>query len=186
MTFKNAEEQISFLDGPPACSDGEMDFCTNCPRKRNCCTRIRSDGPIVPPFLFSGEVEKIARLTGLSAEQVVVAKRGEDAEEFEVLRSTEPGCIFNAGGLCQIYANRPIDCRLFPFDVHERADGRLVWVVYTDLCPVSFDYNRYFPGVKMLLRKAGLSESEVRRYSRYGKRMYNEHVIELEEVEFKK
>ena len=49
------------------------------------------------------------------------------------------GCAFFANGQCEIYEDRPIDCRLFPVDIREERDGTLVWIVYTRLCPAGFD-----------------------------------------------
>ena len=54
------------------------------------------------------------------------------------IRSTV-GCAFFANGHCEIYEDRPIDCRLFPVDIREERDGTLVWVVYTRLCPAGVD-----------------------------------------------
>lgn len=165
-------------------TDGEFSFCGSCPRQLNCCTRIRHQGPIVPPFLFGGEVTRIGERSGIQAEMVADIRHDHLGRSFQTLRSTNPGCIFHVDGLCQIYRDRPIDCRLFPFDVHETVDGRLFWVVYTKLCPVNFDYKPYLSGVKALLKEANISETEMRQYSHYGKRMYDEDIIELEEVDF--
>lgn len=43
-------------------------------------------------------------------------------------------CKFvNSEGVCEIYALRPLDCRLFPLDIIEQ-DGRYYWCFYT-ICP---------------------------------------------------
>jgi len=47
----------------------------------------------------------------------------------------EKGCIFFVNNQCSIYNNRPIDCRLFPFDFKE-IDGEY-WLIYynsIDIC----------------------------------------------------
>lgn len=42
-------------------------------------------------------------------------------------------CGFYDGGSCSVYEKRPLDCRLFPFDLFEK-DGDLFVGIYT-LCP---------------------------------------------------
>lgn len=52
-------------------------------------------------------------------------------------------CVFlNKSGRCEVYANRPLECRIFPFDVQEM-NGTLFWVVW-DVCPATpqLDYNK--------------------------------------------
>ena len=84
----------------------------------------------------------------LRSEASVVARRLDQSVEdfsqnlgdgiFRQIRS-EDGCTFFVGGRCQIYADRPIDCRLFPVDIREQDDGTLIWIVYTRLCPSGLD-----------------------------------------------
>jgi hypothetical protein len=62
------------------------------------------------------------------------------------MRTGRDGCHFFKNGRCSIYEFRPLDCRLFPFDVvHNPEDGSLLCVAYVDFCPAGFrpeDYTR--------------------------------------------
>lgn len=43
-------------------------------------------------------------------------------------------CVFQGvGGQCQVYADRPFECRIFPFDI-QQIENRLVWVIWA-ACP---------------------------------------------------
>jgi len=41
-----------------------------------------------------------------------------------------------------IHPDRPVDCRLFPFDVM-KVDGKLYWVIWETGCPISREEWRY-------------------------------------------
>ena len=45
-------------------------------------------------------------------------------------------------GLCMIHTDKPVDCRLFPFDVM-KVDGKLYWVIWETGCPISKEEWRY-------------------------------------------
>ena len=68
----------------------------------------------------------------------MVRRLNQSAEDFSsnvgdgVFRQihSEDGCTFFVGGRCQIYEDRPIDCRLFPVDICEQDDGTLIWIVW--------------------------------------------------------
>lgn len=160
---------------------GTFDFCSSCPTKSNCCTRIRDFGAIEPPFLFASEIARISKVAsgGMTSIQTRSLETG---EQIWMLRSNNPGCVFHVNGRCSIYNMRPVDCRLFPFDIRERADGKLVWVVYTKLCPKAFDYSKYFEAAKILLSKLVPNVDEVRRFARHGRaKMYSQDALEIEE-----
>jgi Fe-S-cluster containining protein len=42
-------------------------------------------------------------------------------------------CSFLVDGLCNVYDRRPLECRMFPFDL-KRIDGKIRWIKWT-VCP---------------------------------------------------
>lgn len=104
---------------------GTYHFCNSCVGKFDCCCNCESiDAPILLPF----EAEKIS---------VSCRKEINDFAEkltanlYQMRRDDnddQKGCIFFQNSMCTIYNNRPLDCRLFPFDFKE-IDGKY-WVVY--------------------------------------------------------
>ncbi len=48
-------------------------------------------------------------------------------------RKPDDTCIFLENSLCSVYDKRPLECRIFPFDIHD-IDGDLMWVLW-DVCP---------------------------------------------------
>lgn len=106
---------------------GTYQFCNTCVGKFNCCCNCEE---IDMPILLPSEVYELARLTKKDTndfalkltEHLYQMKRTDDDES--------KGCIFFINNKCSIYDNRPIDCRLFPFDFKE-IDGEY-WVIYYD------------------------------------------------------
>ena len=91
----------------------------------NCCCNCEEiDMPILLPF----EAENISRITKRSIDSFAIKltnnlyqmRRANDDEKRE--------CVFFQNSQCSIYANRPTDCRMFPFDFKE-IDGEY-WVIY--------------------------------------------------------
>lgn len=104
---------------------GTYQFCNSCIGKFDCCCNCEKiDMPILLPF----EVEKIRRITKKGIDSFCVKltnnlyqmKRKNDDEEKE--------CYFFDNNKCSIYEDRPIDCRMFPFDFKE-INGEY-WVIY--------------------------------------------------------
>ena len=46
-----------------------------------------------------------------------------------ITTNLDGSCMFLKNKKCEIYPNRPFECRIFPFDIHE-IDGKLVWVCW--------------------------------------------------------
>ncbi len=44
--------------------------------------------------------------------------------------------FFNSQYLCDIYSQRPIDFRLYPFDILKRG-GKFFWIVWNNSCPIT-------------------------------------------------
>lgn len=104
---------------------GTYQFCNGCIGKFNCCCNCEEiDMPILLPF----EAENISRITKRSIDSFAIKltnnlyqmRRANDDEKRE--------CVFFQNSQCSIYANRPTDCRMFPFDFKE-IDGEY-WVIY--------------------------------------------------------
>ena len=100
-------------------------LCGNCDHK-NCCT----DSAV--PLVFSNDLERIKnkdleydkhlKTININNKEVYAVKKKEHSNQ----------CIFwdgNIGG-CQIYDSRPIDCRLYPFDILYVNDS-YHWIVYS-------------------------------------------------------
>ena len=119
------------------------------------------DGAIDAPLLYPDDVRLIEAYAGLSADSFSSPSSDQEAGE-RLMRTGSGGCYFYRNGRCSVYQARPIDCRLFPFDIMEEEDGRLIWILYTNLCPVPFDL-REFEEARKLLPELG---DRVRRYAR--------------------
>ena len=123
------------VSGTRSATDGTLGFCESCPASGNGCSRVRHGGGVEAPVLLGKEARRIARRTNQEARRF---SRNLGDGVCRQIRSTV-GCAFFANGQCEIYEDRPIDCRLFPVDIREERDGTLVSIVYTRLCPAGFD-----------------------------------------------
>lgn len=108
---------------------GTYSFCNSCVGKFDCCCNCdKVDMPIVLPM----EAQKIESISRRSIDSfakklspnLYQMRRFEDKEEN--------GCVFFANNSCSIYENRPIDCRLFPFDFKE-INGEYWLIYYNDI-----------------------------------------------------
>lgn len=106
--------------------DGTFNFCEGCVGSFHCCC---NDGKVDMPILLPSEVEKILTETGRNPEYFCENPEG---NLFRMKRTEgskgEGSCVFFINNHCSIYENRPIDCRLFPFDFKE-IDGEY-WLGY--------------------------------------------------------
>ena len=174
------DTRLRVVNSPMSESDGTYSFCANCPTSA-CCSKVRPGGRIDSPILFPGDVRAVERFTGESADRFSVSKNGKNHSERLMRTGSQSGCYFYRDGKCAIYHVRPLDCRLFPFDIIEKSDGRLVWIVYTRLCPTEYDHHAYFEQAKKLLPRLG---SNLHTYARAETpAMEKEPCIELEEVD---
>ncbi len=111
--------------------NGQPLICNYCVRKESCCTL---ESPIIPPFLTDYDVKAIKRNVPME-ENLFMTKTSSPDGMVRSVRFKNRKCIFFQKGRCQIYNWRPLDCRLFPVDVHfER--GNFFWIVY-DFCQLS-------------------------------------------------
>ena len=153
--------------------DGTFDFCATCAANNNCCVRTRHNyGQVANPPLLPHEGEMIAAVTGLGIDEFTESTVPEG--NGLAIKRAGAGGYFYQGGRCAIYSARPFDCRIFPFDVIEH-EGELHWIVYTNLCPVDFDYNRYLASAKEVLRDSNVSEEELVAFTRHGRDVMAPH-----------
>lgn len=134
--------------------EGTFPFCAHCPAAKNCCSRVRPGGPIHTPLLLPSDVQRIESFTGESVDSFCTALASEDTRR-RWMRSGANGCHFFRDEKCAIYAVRPLDCRLFPFDIIEKRDGGFVGIAYTRLCPVEFDARTAWHKAKRLVPLLG-------------------------------
>lgn len=123
------------MKGMDSATVGTLDSCASCPASDNCCSRVKHGGAVEAPVLLESEARRIAQRTG---EAVGAFSRDLGDGAFRQILSRH-GCAFFSQGRCDIYEDRPIDCRLFPVDIIEQDDGTLIWIAYTRLCPEGFD-----------------------------------------------
>ncbi len=100
-------------------------LCGKCNHK-NCCT----DSAV--PLVFSKDLEKIKKKDSLYANNIKTVKINGINIDAIKKKDNSLECIYwdvNLGG-CKIYESRPIDCRLYPFDIM-LVDNSYHWIVYS-------------------------------------------------------
>lgn len=161
---------------PPAL-DGTFDFCSRCSQHNNCCVRTRhAIGEVASPPLLPHEGLEIAETTGLAIEEFT--EETTPSGNGLAIKRIDSGCFFYRDGKCNIYSVRPFDCRIFPFDIREVA-GELHWVVYTDLCPVRFNYEHHFASAKHILSSMEITLDELKAFTRHGEAVMAPHGFKL-------
>lgn len=128
--------------------DGTYDFCTQCYQEKAVCC-CASEYVDMPLFLDS---ETAAIRSSLSRKQrakkmysVPLPEPFSQANVRQIMRyekadengNIETRCHFfdPSSNVCKIYASRPLDCRLFPFDIKLSKDkSEYVIGYYTELC----------------------------------------------------
>ena len=148
-------------------------FCKGCPADSNCCTGKTVDLPVLTPK----DVGLICRKTGLAPRQFCLPTR----DVLSTMRSRKGVCYFYKQGKCSIYRFRPVDCRLFPFDVHVNDEGKAVLVLHVNACPQRIDAEAFAGKVWPLVRqiKPYLKEfAEYRspRSSRHSYKVFHDYV----------
>jgi Fe-S-cluster containining protein len=141
-----------------------MAFCARCPASKNCCTRVAHRSKIENPFVFGDEVSDLEMASGQVAEQFLEPRSTASGRTYQALKATAGGCTFFQEGLCQAYSDRPLDCRLFPFDIKRDGADQFVWIVYTALCPVNFNIDENFAATRTMLEGSQLSSEELSAY----------------------
>jgi Fe-S-cluster containining protein len=144
----------------------------------------RDLGETAAPHLLDGEADRIAELTGLDVATFAHEDADATGHAFLSLRTIAGSCYFYRDGQCGIYAARPFDCRMFPFDIIENA-GRFYWIAYLELCPVEFGFDQMFGAVKRLLATRKVTRKMLHQMVTYGASLMGEHKFKIiEEVEW--
>lgn len=60
----------------------------------------------------------------------------EERERVKGINKKFPCKFLNKNKLCDIHKDRPIDCRLYPFDIL-KINSRFHWVIWDTICPIS-------------------------------------------------
>lgn len=114
---------------------GTFNLCSNCVGKSaTCCCNPNVDSPMLLPK----EAETISKSTNISVEEfanrINFSKMYDDAslKELYQMRRQENNnkCYFYKNNQCTIYEIRPIDCRIFPYDIKLENDGNYYLVYY--------------------------------------------------------
>lgn len=116
---------------------GTYPFCNTCVGKFDCCCNCNE---IDMPILLPNEADSISRI---SRKPIDGFAKKLTNNLYQMQRDSQTnGCVFFQNNRCTIYENRPIDCRLFPFDFKE-IDGEY-WIIYYD----SISVCKAFPTTK--------------------------------------
>jgi len=106
---------------------------------------MRTNSSIDNAIVFNEEIEQIEKHSGIDREEFLQIGRYPEDGPYQTLKhEDDEGCFFLKNGRCEIYPVRPLDCRFFPFDIIEDDEDNLRWIIYTELCPVDFDYRDSF------------------------------------------
>jgi len=100
--------------------NGCYDVCTNCFTGGECCS---SFDRINAPVLNKQELMRLMEVLKKNDFYDVVD------DNLYKLRLNNNECIFLKSGRCSIYTHRPLDCRLFPFDIIKK-DSKYYLILY--------------------------------------------------------
>lgn len=104
---------------------GTFQFCNGCVGRFDCCCNCETiDMPILLPF----EAKNISSITKKSIDTFAKKMTNNLYQMKRVNDDPLRECIFFQNNKCSIYSNRPVDCRMFPFDFKE-IEGEY-WVIY--------------------------------------------------------
>lgn len=100
-------------------------LCVNCSHK-SCCT----DSAV--PLVFSTELKKILKINPKYLDHIqTIEINGKQINTLKK-KNNSTHCVFWDGetGGCTIYESRPIDCKLYPFDI-VYFNNSYHWIVYS-------------------------------------------------------
>jgi Fe-S-cluster containining protein len=124
-------------------SNGTFNFCEGCPGDNNCCTGKSVDLPVLIP----SDIINISNEMKLPANVFSTHTNGTLSE----MKARKGKCFFYEKDRCTIYHDRPIDCRLFPFDIKKSKENKLMLVQYSTTCPKPIETNNYTNDIMPLL-----------------------------------
>jgi len=114
---------------------GTFNLCSNCVGKdTTCCCGLDVDSPMLLP----NEAEVISKTLQIEkrnfSDKIDLAKINNDyslKDLYQMKRDKETNsCVFYKNNQCSIYDIRPIDCRIFPYDIKLENDGNYYLVYY--------------------------------------------------------
>lgn len=123
--------------------NGTFHICNGCKTTKDCCTGKVIDRAVLTP----DDVRNICLETGLQASDFSIATKN----NFANIKLINNNCYFYKNNKCTIYNNRPLDCRLFPFDIRRNESGELILVYYTTVCPSLVNMDIYKDNALFLL-----------------------------------
>jgi len=100
-------------------------LCGKCDHK-NCCT----DSAV--PLVFANDLKKIKKSDSKYKQHLTTVKiNGKNIDAIKKKNGSKE-CIFwnNEIGGCSIYESRPMDCKLYPFDILF-IENKYCWIVYS-------------------------------------------------------
>lgn len=121
---------------------GTFNLCSGCVgNKANCCCDKSVDSPMMLP----NEVEAISAALKINKDdfsnKIGFSKMYGDIalkDLYQMKRNSNDACFFYKNNQCTIYDIRPIDCRLFPYDIKLEKDGNYYLVYYkSDNCHIN-------------------------------------------------
>lgn len=125
MNLKTRAEKRKFFKNPAlAIIPPELNLCADCKENGCCCSSEKVDMPV----MFSFECNNIQVKSKLDKSIFSENIKSVIKCDFDVYRmksrkiedklgQKKDACYFYDGQKCTIYRDRPIDCRLFPFDI---------------------------------------------------------------------
>jgi len=132
---------------------GTFNLCSNCVGKdATCCC----DSQVDSPMLLPNEAETISKKMQIPKEdfcnKIDLAQINNDyslKDLYQMKRIKEDNsCYFYRNNQCTIYDIRPIDCRIFPYDIKLEKDGNYYLVYYkSDKCQIM---NENLSNIKMV------------------------------------
>lgn len=114
---------------------GTFNLCHSCVNaKATCCSNPKVDSPMLLP----NEAKEIAKATGEKIENFANKVDFSNMYNDDTLKSLYQlkrqngcsSCYFYKNSKCSIYDIRPIDCRIFPYDIKLEKDGNYYLVYY--------------------------------------------------------
>ena len=132
---------------------GTFNLCKNCVgNNANCCCNSNIDSPMLLP----SEVDMLSKTLNIDKNEfstkIEFSKINKDntlKDLYQLKRQKEnDNCYFYRDNKCTIYDKRPIDCRIFPYDIKLENDGNYYLIYYKSKeCSIR---NEDFKDIKMV------------------------------------
>jgi Fe-S-cluster containining protein len=85
-------------------------------------------------LLLNSEVEKISRKTMKKVDEFAERTKGQEPYVYLMRKTLDGKCVFLKDSLCDIYEDRPLICRFYPFKLDNPRNYDYVFT-YTEECP---------------------------------------------------